>query len=162
MVLTRQSQTPLALAVDQKGGPSTAYIVSSVVEFVRRMTWKAVHARGDNEPIIVEVLDKAKSQLLKDHGIVFHVTFTPRYSSQSLGAIGAMQRGLHEQNRCLRTDVENAYGIKLTPNQPIWTWLVRHSARLIERLRVRGNKRTSFEDSFGIRYKEQLIPSGET
>eukprot|EP00972_Heterocapsa_arctica_P025962 3821855-Heterocapsa_arctica.AAC.1 len=31
----------------------------------------------------------------------------------------------------------------------IWPWLVRHAAWLIERFRVRSNKRTAYEDNYG-------------
>ena len=135
--------------------------MKETVAFVRRMCWAEVRVRADNEPALVAIMDAAKTTLL-GHGVKVHLAYTPRYSSQSLGAVGAMQRGLQEQVRCLRTDVEQKYGIKIDPTWVIWTHLVPYAAWLIERFKVRANKRTSYEDSFGICYKGELMPFAET
>ena len=117
--------------------------------------------RGDNEPALVSILDGVKAAALPG-GIKVHLNYTPRYSSQSLGAVGAAQRGIQAQVRALRMDVKRAYGIKIEPTWIILTWLVPYAAWLIERFKVRANRRTSYEDSFGIRYKGELMPFGET
>ena len=133
------SQTPFGIACDQKGGPSLLYLVNEVVTFLKRMSWAEVHVRGDNEPALVAILDAVKAAALTSN-IKVHLNYTPRYSSQSLGAVGAAQRGLQEQVRALRTDLERSYGVKIDPTWIIWTWLVPYAAWLIERFKVRANK----------------------
>eukprot|EP00972_Heterocapsa_arctica_P002398 347716-Heterocapsa_arctica.AAC.1 len=62
------------------------------------------------------------------------VEIAPRYSSQSMGAVGACQRTLHAQVRCLRVHLEKFAGLELDPNMTIWQWMVRRAAWLIERV----------------------------
>ena len=49
------------------------------------MAYAKVTARVDQEPALIDVLEKAKDKLLQDHGIKVNVQLAPRYSSQSLG-----------------------------------------------------------------------------
>ena len=51
----------------------------------------------------------------------------PRYSSQSLGTIGAAQRLFLGQLRTLRADIESRYKTKVLPGMAVFAWMVRHS-----------------------------------
>ena len=49
----------------------------------------------------------------------------------------------------------------LTPEQPGWPWIIRHSAWLHNRFHVKANGRTCFEELHQTRYKQNVVPWGE-
>eukprot|EP00972_Heterocapsa_arctica_P033243 4892746-Heterocapsa_arctica.AAC.1 len=67
-----------------------------MVEFVRRQGYKFISARVDGEPALIALARKANDELLI-HNIKMDVEIAPRYSSQSMGAVGACQRAVHAQ-----------------------------------------------------------------
>ena len=101
------SQTPLAISLPTKS-PEEGYTVKCVVDFVRRMAYKKLRMRVDNESSLLLLANKVKDRLLADHDIIMMIESTPRYSSQSLGAVGACQRACHEQVRTMRIAFEKA------------------------------------------------------
>eukprot|EP00969_Alexandrium_andersonii_P256328 11332000-Alexandrium_andersonii.AAC.1 len=66
---------------------------------------------------------KAVDKVRKDHGLEINVEVTPRYSSQSLGAVGQFQKQIQAQVRILRLDIQERYGIVLSTAHPAWPWL---------------------------------------
>ena len=156
------TQTPLAVSTPEKGGPSQNYRVKSTCDFIRRMAYSRVTARVDQEPALVDLLEKVKDRALKEHDIKVNLQLAPRYSSQSLGAVGAAQRALHEQIRCYKYDVETRYGVKLDPNLTLWPWLVRWAGTSIECFRIRANGITSYQDNYGVAYRSEVLPFAET
>ena len=156
------TQSPLAISLPHKAGPSKDFLVTSSCDFIRRMAYHRVRVRVDQEPALIDVIQTVKDVMLKEHSIFVDIEFAPRYSSHSLGAVGACQRALHEQIRTMRVDLDSRYGTSSSPSQVIWPWLVRHAAWLLERFRIRANKRTSYEDNYGLRYRSELLVFGET
>eukprot|EP00972_Heterocapsa_arctica_P060915 8984422-Heterocapsa_arctica.AAC.1 len=57
-----------------------------------------------------------------------------------MGAVGAVQRALHAQARCLEVHIDRFAAVEIDPNVAIWPWLVRHAAWLIERFHVRSKE----------------------
>ena len=86
---------------------------------------------------------------------------TPRYSSQSLGAVRSMQSLLQKQVRTLKTDLETKVKSHLLTSMAVWPWLERHSAWLVERYQMRANGRTSYQDCFGTVYTGIMLRFGE-
>eukprot|EP00972_Heterocapsa_arctica_P029244 4300297-Heterocapsa_arctica.AAC.1 len=62
-----------------------------MVEFVRRQGYKFIRARIDGEPALIALARKGKDELVL-HNIKMDVEIAPRYSSQSMGAVGACQK----------------------------------------------------------------------
>ena len=129
------TQTPLAISVPSKES-NVEYTIESIKTFIRIMSYPEVRVRVDCEPALVAILDKVKDQLLAESHIKVNLELAPRYSSQSMGAVGAAQRALHEQVRCLKTDVEERYGKPIDPSQALWPWLVRRAAWAVERYKA--------------------------
>ena len=86
----------------------------------------------------------------------------PRYSSESLGSVAAMQKGLHAQVRTLKCDVKTRFGIELESDSVAWTWLAGMAAWHLEPFAVRANGRTSYDEQFQIRYRGEVLPFLET
>ena len=100
---------------------------------------------------------------LVTHNIRMDVEIAPRYSSQSMGTGGPVQKAMHAQVRCMTVHIEKFAGLELHPDMTIWPWLVRHAALFIERFHVRSNKSTAYEDNHGgLQYRGELMPFGET
>ena len=75
------------------------------------------------------------------------ITFeeTPRYSSQSLGTMGAFHKLLSQDVLTLRYAVEAAYGITLHTSHNLWPWL------------VKGNQGTAYQDAFDTAYTAPAV-----
>ena len=69
---------------------------------------------------------------------------------------------MDDEARTLRYDVEERYGIKLTPDSVLWPWVVRHAAFLTARFAKRGSGTTSYQGAYGHSYTGELCPFGET
>ena len=87
---------------------------------------------------------------------------TPLHSSASNGAAERAIRSVDDEARTLRYDVEDRYGIKLTPDSVLWPWVVRHAAFLTARFAKRGSGTTSYQGAYGHSYTGELCPFGET
>ena len=101
---------------------------------------------GGPRPTLKASADKIALSAGAD-GIQLKVETTPRFSSQSIGAIGRAQGAVEDQIRCLGLELKTRLSIEATPAMDIWPWLVRHAGSLLERYHVKGNK-TAFEGLF--------------
>eukprot|EP00969_Alexandrium_andersonii_P287605 12714849-Alexandrium_andersonii.AAC.1 len=89
------------------------------------------------------------------------VSQAPRFSSQSNPAETHI-RIVEEEFRTLRSQIEQQYGVHITPEQPIWPWLMRHAGWCAARFRVRSSGNTPFFDAYGHNYSGMTVPAGET
>ena len=94
---------------------------------------------------------------LKQEGQQTDVEQAPRYSSQSLGGVGASQRILQGQTRTLRVATEAAYTTKVGPQHVAWPWLTRHAAFIMEMFHVKGTGTTPHQDAVGSKYKGSVL-----
>ena len=148
------TQNPLAMAMLQKSS-ELEYVTRELVAFTKRLGFIDLVIRSDGEPAITAIVDKFLAAVKKDVGnatIKVRPEKTPRYSSASLGAVGAMQSAVQGQVRTLKTALELKLKTMAKTNWAVWPWMVRHAAWLLERYQMRANGRTSFEDCFGLPY----------
>ena len=146
------TQNPLAIALHGKNA-ELEYAIGQLVGYVKRLGYSELVIRSDGEPSITAIVDRFMAEIKKT-GVQARVRAekTPRYSSQSLGAVGSIQAQLQKQVRTLKTDLEAKIKSHLLTSMAVWPWLVRHSAWLVERYQMRANGRTSDQDCFRTAY----------
>eukprot|EP00971_Amphidinium_carterae_P203550 4039581-Amphidinium_carterae.1 len=138
----------------------TAYTVDTSAAFVRRMSYMAAEILTDGEPAVIALAEAIKSKVAK-YGIRLTVINAPRYSPQTLGSVGKMQDLLGRQMRVLRACFQKRYNRELTPDSVLWPWLIRHAAWCVERLHVKGNQRTAYEECYGHQWNGVVVPFAE-
>ena len=82
--------------------------------------------------------------------------------SKSNGFIESSIRWWQVKARTIRCSVESLYGRRLTSDHCICPWLVRWSALLVDRYRIRLDGQTSYQACFGARYAGEILPFAET
>ena len=104
-VVDCDTATPLQLSLPSKGG-NQEYAVTAICSFVRRLGHSRIRLRSDGDPSIVAVVNAVVVKRSKIDGLATAPEQAPRYSSQSLGAVGAAQRVLQGQTRTLKIATE--------------------------------------------------------
>ena len=141
------------------------YAQKTLKEFIGQLGHVTVAVRTDNEPTILKLVGGLRDELneskLKGEVMKCHLESIPRYSSASLGHVGAKQNTLKGDVLTLRSQLEEWTGQVIHPGHTIWPWMVRHAAWTRNRYGVKANKRTAFEDAFGHTYSSPLVPFGE-
>jgi len=85
-VVDCDTAAPLQITLPAKGG-NTEYAVACIEAFARRLGHQNVRLRSDGEPSIKQLAAAVAAKRLKT-GLQTICEETPRYSSQSLGAVG--------------------------------------------------------------------------
>ncbi|CAK0831086.1 unnamed protein product, partial [Prorocentrum cordatum] len=160
-VIDCDTGVPLQLSLPEKGG-NHDYTVTSIVSFLRRLGATQLRLRSDGEPSIVSIANAVAAKRLKFDGNKVTVEQTPRYSSQSLGAVGAQQKILQGQTRTIRAATEKMLGIKIGPGHVLWPWLVRHVGFIAEMFHIKSNGRTLHQDATGTKYHGVVLKFAET
>ena len=88
--------------------------------------------KKDPEPALKWLADKIALRASAD-GIQLKVETAPKFSSQSIGAVGRAQDAVEGQIWCLRLELETRLSVEVTPAMDVWPWLVRHARWLLER-----------------------------
>ena len=83
--------------------------------------------RSDNEPIIKKIVNKIAAALREGKapgasGLRIRFEEAPRYSSQSLGHMGAFQKLLRGDVLTQRYAIEAEYGMTLRASHNLWPW----------------------------------------
>lgn len=86
-----EALTPIFTSVPSKKA-NMKYTVKTIVWFLRRMCHGKVIIRTDGEPSIADIAERVKAITKKKYNEKSILEKTPRYSSQSLGTVGATQR----------------------------------------------------------------------
>ena len=148
------AQNPLCAAISTKSD-EIAYLSAMCAAFVKRVAYTKAVLKVDPEPALRLLADKiaVRAQL--------KVETAPRFSSQSVGAVGRAQDAVEGKIRCLRLELETRLSIEVTPAMDVWPWLVRHAGWLLERHPVKGNKKTAFEGCFGKPYQGEVMKLAE-
>ena len=116
------------------------------------MAYAKAVLKVDPEPALKLLVDKIALRASAD-GSQLKVETAPRFSSQSIGAVGRAQDAVEGQIRCLRLELETRLSMEVTPVLDVWQWLVRHAGWLLERYHVKCNKKTAFEECCGKSYQ---------
>ena len=82
-----------------------AYLTAMCAAFVKRISYAKAVLKVDPEPALRLSADMIAVRASAD-GIQFKVETAPRFSSQSIGAVGRAQDAVEGQIRCLRLELE--------------------------------------------------------
>ena len=96
VLLTWQHRTPWQLRCQEKNA-ELEYATGQLISFIKRLGYTELVIRSDGEPSITATVDRLMAEIKKT-GVQARVRpeKTPRYSSQSLGAVGSMQSTVAE------------------------------------------------------------------
>ena len=142
-------------------------VVQVITSFITQLGYTTVKLRSDNEPVIKKVVRMIAGSLREKkapgaEGIKITFEETPRYSSQSLGSMGAFQKLLRGDVLTLRYAVEATYGVTIHTSHNLWPWLVRWASFLRNRFAVKSNQKTAYQDAFDTPYTSPILPFAET
>ena len=118
------TQNPLAIGLPGKNAELEYAIWAAY--WLHQETWvHGIVIRSDREPAITAIVDRLMAEIKKT-GVQARdrAEKTPRYSSQSLGAVGSMQAQLQKQVQTLKTDLEAKIKSHLLTSMAVWPWLV--------------------------------------
>ena len=124
------AQNPLCAAISTKSDED-AYLTAICAAFVKRMAHAKAVLKVDPEPALRSLADKIALRARAD-GIQLKVETAPRFSSQSIGAVGRAQDAVEGQIRRLRLELDTRLSLEVTPAVGVWPWLVRHAGWLLE------------------------------
>ena len=113
------------------------YVSRWLGEFVVSLGHTKVVVRTDGEPAVFH------SQASSGHLSQGTMETAPRYSSQSMGGVGAFQRTLKTDILTMRYDLEARYATKLLTTHNAWPWMVRWAAFVRSRFGLKSNSRTA-------------------
>ena len=153
------AQNPSCTAISTKSDEN-AYLKAMCAAFVKRMAYATAVLKVDAELALRSLADKIVVRASAD-GIQLKVETAPRFSSQSIGAVGRAHDAVECQIRCLRLELETRLSLGLTPVMDVWPWLVRPAGWLLERYHVKANNKTAFEDCSGKPYQGEVIKLAE-
>ena len=112
--------------------------------------------RADQETSLTTLLDEIKAR--RPETLVEH---TAVESHQSIGAVERMNREVAGLLRRLKAALEARIGAKVGLDHDLISWMIRHSAWLITRFRVRASGHTAYELIRQRRYGGAIVEFGE-
>eukprot|EP00971_Amphidinium_carterae_P333769 6468679-Amphidinium_carterae.1 len=127
---------------------------------MRRCAYLEAELLTDGEPAVKALAEEVKRNMNK-HGVRLTLLVAPRFSSQTLGTVGALQGICAKQLRALKSCFEKRYSLTLSLESVLWPWLVRHTGWCLNRLHIKGSGGTAFQDMTGVVYHGSLLPFGE-
>ena len=126
------------------------YAIKTLKSFISQLGHAVLAIRSDGEPTIIQVAEGLRDELnalqLKDVRIQAFTEKIPRYSSASLGAVGAQQSLLKGDALTLRSALEELSGVEIHPGHNAWPWMIRHCAWMRSRFGIKANRRTEHCD----------------
>ena len=141
------------------------YVVKSICGFISQLGHVQLSICTDGEPTILQVANEIRDEMntkrSKGEEVKVRTEQAPRYSPQSLGAVGAAQSILKGDAMTLKSSLEEKVGLEVTPSMNLWPWLIRHAVWARARFGAKANLRTAYEDAFGSQYAGQILPFGE-
>eukprot|EP00971_Amphidinium_carterae_P350904 6491802-Amphidinium_carterae.1 len=135
-------------------------LVDEVVDYLDMMAYRECEIRVDNEQATLSLQAKVRDVRLKK-GLRTVCSSGKTRDSPSMGAVESSIRWWRSKVRTLRYDVQQVFGVSLTPDMAVWKWLCRHGAWLNCRFKVRRDGVTAFMASFGVSYTGAVLPFGE-
>ena len=134
------------------------FLVQGVIDMMDRLHLRATTLMSDNEPTILKL--KATIRDAREHPTILQESH--ERDSKSNGFIESSIRWWQVKARPIRCSVESLYGRRLRSDHCILPWLVRWSALLVDRYRIRLDGQTSYQACFGARYAGEILPFSET
>ena len=154
-------------ALDIQSGLGAATVVPTkdfnpyAVSEIRRFVYESGRTYGviqsDQEKSIRAIADAVVRQV---GGM--KVRQSPKYSSQSQGSVERFHQSLFAQARVLKFQVQKKYNVTIDSTHPLVTWIVRHSAWLLNRYQVHSDGFTSYQRRWGKTFQQPLCEFAET
>ena len=118
---------------------------------------KKMRLKSDGEPALVSIQEEVKRQrayetLLEN---------SPVGDSRSNGIAERAVQSVAEQIRVLRASLEGKIQAKLPGTHPVTTWLVEHSADLLNKYQVSADGRTAYQRLRGKKWNHEMVEFGE-
>jgi hypothetical protein len=149
-----------AIPAKSKGAENHPDLVDLAEKILRLMRHEKVKLRSDGEPTIKSLVQKIKDRWSQKRTTL--VEEMPLYSSASNGRAERAVQTVRRLANSVKVHAELRFKCKLHPSHPSWPWVVRHAAWLHNRFHVKANGRTCFEELHQTRYKQDVVPWGET
>ena len=78
------------------------------------------------------------------------------------GGVEAPIRWWQAKVRTFRYDLEKRYGLRVKADDPLWCWLTRYATWATSTFRVRADDTTWHKSAYGVGYRGEILPFGET
>ena len=130
------TQNPLAIALPGKNA-ELEYAIGQLIGFVKRLGYTELVIRNDGEPAITAIVDRLMADIKKTevHARV-RAERTPRYSSQSLGAVG---KRVHSRSTSQKAGLANARPTPLHAPRTLHPRLATRRAPRVDGSRARSS-----------------------
>lgn len=145
------------MQVKKKGYDTFA--VRFTASFLDRLLAPVVRTRFDNEPALVQLVDKVAEFRMPRETLKEPIV---RAEHEGVGAVERAHRSLQATTRALKLDYLARTKVDVVPGHVLFPWMLRHSAWLTNRFQPRGSRgTTAYEARNGVPYKSALVAFGE-
>ena len=152
----RNTQSFAGSTVEAKGRNN--YATAFLAGWVRGLGYKKVVFASDNEPSILALLADVSASL-PEVEIVPRQSVEGDHKGNGLAEVGV--REIKGQARVLRSHVEFCYKRRLSRDEPLFAWMVRHAANVINRGRIGSDGKTPEQRRTGKQWKRPSLWFGE-
>ena len=142
--------------MEQKG--KNEYATSFLAGFVRGLGYKRCIFASDNEPALLALLADV-SAALPEVEVVPRPSIEGDHQANGLAEVGV--REVKAQSRVLRSHVEYCYKRRLSRDEPLFAWMVRHAANVINRGRIGTDGKTPEQRRTGKQWRRPSLWFGE-
>ena len=149
-----------AYAVQGKGA-GEQWVAEQIAEDLETIgiTEERLILKADQEPSITE-LQRNVAKVRAGHGTAIEQSRVG--DSNSNGRVERAIQDFKGLTRTMRSALEDKIKSKISLNDPIVPWMVRHAASVINSTRVRENGRTAYQQMKGRRSNSKMVCFGET
>ncbi len=138
-------------------GSDHDWTAHQLVNDIKKLGYKDVVIRSDQEPAIMALVDKVAQ--LRDEVTIKESS--PVGDSQANGMAERGVQAVEEYVRVLKLALEKRLNAKIPVSHPIVAWLVPHAADMLSKLEVKANGRTAYEMYKGRAYTGELAEFGQ-
>ena len=132
------------------------HVVSTTVNFLDELGYQSVLLKSDKELSVTTFTYEVSRRRHSDDGRTTIIAEIPLGNSQVIGVADRGNYQLGCQCRTLRSSVEDLLGVVLLPDLPAVSWLVRHTAWIMNRYEVGRDGSTPYERHKGQPYCGEL------
>ena len=120
-----------------------------------------ISVKSDNEPALVSLIDAIGRDRAARGGGRMVVEHSPVFSSKSNGFVERAVQSVQGVVRTLRSALESRWGVRLSVDHGIWTWITEYAGWLLTRFQVGSDGKTAYERVKGKPARVQGFEFGE-
>ena len=144
-----------ARIVPQKG--VHAYAVKQLSQDIGNLGHPSLIFKSDGEPALVALKNAVKDE--RSERIILEVS--PVKESKSNGAIENAIQQVQGQIRTIKDCLEGRLGSRVSGSSPIFSWLVIHAAKTLNRYHIGKDGRTAYQRWKGKQFRREVTEFGE-